>query len=584
MKAYLSLGSNLGDRLENIKAATKLIKGKCRIAKISRIYETEPMYYKNQPWFYNSAVEIETDFSPERLLKFISEIENELGRRREIKYGPRAIDIDILFYGDMVISKGNLKIPHPLLHERPFVLLPLAEINPVLIHPVLKIQIKQLIQTCKTGETVRPLPKNYREMVSYLFSLRRFKNSYSLGTMAEALQRLGRPHEGMKCIHVAGTNGKGSTATMIAVILKTAGCKTGLYTSPHLMDFRERIMIDGRKISKKDSWRLFWKIQSLGLNLTFFEYLTLTAFLHFSENKPDFVVLEAGLGGRLDATNVVMPLLSVITNVSFDHEDILGSTLEEIAKEKAGIIKNNIPVLTGCHGESLEIIKNIAQERNSKLSLPFEIKYHLVKKDSIWFIYNGQTIKLRMTGQYQIRNAAITIKAIELLKNIYGAKISNETIKKGLEKAFIPGRCELCELGSGKRVVFDGAHNPAAISAILSSLNQFRFSRLISVVSIMKDKKTEAMIKEIEKKSDILILTKASSYRAAEPEELASRVNEKGKLYIEKDPMKAFRLAESLAAKKDMILVTGSLYLIGSIKAGMKGIKIEYPKEMPAVR
>ncbi len=580
MKAYLSLGSNQGDRLENIKAATKLIKEKCHVTKISRIYETEPMYYEKQPWFYNAALETETNISPEELLDFISGIEKILGRKKGIKYGPRAIDIDILFYGSMIINKEDLKIPHPLLHERPFVLLPLAEISPALIHPVLKVQTKQLVQACKTREAVRPIPRDYSEMVIYLFSLRRFKDSYSLDLMLEALQKLGRPHLGMKYVHVAGTNGKGSTATMVASILKAAGYRTGLYTSPHLMDFRERISINGRKISKKDVWRLFWKIQPLGPNLTFFEYITLMAFLYFSENMPDFVVLEAGLGGRLDATNVITPLVSVITNISLEHEDILGATVEKIAGEKAGIVKDRIPLVMDCHRKALAEIKKITKEKRSPLFFPIKPKGISFREGSAAFIYGGQRITLRMKGSHQAKNASAAIRVIELLKSNYGLKINPNQIKKGLENAFIPGRCEVHRIGT-KTAIFDGAHNPGAISAILSSLNQFRFNRLISVVSIMKDKNIKAMIREIERKSDIVILTKANSYRAAEPKDLASHVRGKKKIHIEKDPLKAFRFSIKLSREGDLILITGSLYLVGNIKGALAGKKIEYPNEMP---
>ncbi|MBI2675393.1 MAG: 2-amino-4-hydroxy-6-hydroxymethyldihydropteridine diphosphokinase [Candidatus Aenigmarchaeota archaeon] len=582
MKVHIGLGSNIGDRGKNIKAAIRLIGRKCVVGKVSRLYETEPMYYENQPWFYNAALQAETSLSALKLLDFLSGIEKSLGRKKGLRYGPRAIDLDILFYGDEIVDRKNLKIPHPMLHERLFVLLPLAEISPDLVHPASGLRIQDLLEKCSGKQIVRLLPQNYTEMVSYLFSLQRFKDAYSLGMMRQAVKMLGSPQEKIKCIHIAGTNGKGSTSVMTASILQSHGYKTGLYMSPHLIDFRERISINGRQIGRGEAWKLFRKIQSLNLSLTFFEFITAMAFEYFSQQKVDFAVIEAGLGGRLDATNVAMPLVSVITNVSLEHEGILGRTIEKIAWEKAGIIKDGRPVITACSGKALEVICKAAGKTKSEIFGPANIRGISFRDCAAGFFYRGRNITLRMKGSYQLNNAGLAIRVIEVLKSRFGLKTNIGKIKEGLENSFIPGRFEVCEM-AGRRIIFDGAHNPVAVSALLNSIKGFRFKRLISVVSIMKDKNCRKMLSLLEKESGLIVLTKANSYRACNPESLASCITSKEKIKIEVDFMEALAFAKKQAAEEDLILVTGSFYLVGNIKAGLAGIVSEYPKEMPAI-
>ena len=209
---------------------------------------------------------------------------------------------------------------------------------------------------------------NYDNVIKYLYSLERKKGSkLGLKNIKELLRKINNPEKDLKCIHVAGTNGKGSVCAMISSVLQEAGYKVGMYTSPHLSDFRERFLINNKKISKKNIIKYFLEVKKFVDEQTFFEVITAMAFLYFKAEKVDFLVLEVGLGGRLDATNVVRPLISVITNVDIEHTDFLGKKIERIAYEKAGIIKENIPVVTGARGKSLSTIKRICKEKNSEL-------------------------------------------------------------------------------------------------------------------------------------------------------------------------------------------------------------------------
>ena len=209
---------------------------------------------------------------------------------------------------------------------------------------------------------------NYSNVIKYLYSLERKKGSkLGLKNIRNLLKKVNNPEKSLKVIHVAGTNGKGSVCAMISSILQEAGCKVGMYTSPHLKDFRDRFLINNKKIIKNDVVKYFLKVKKFIDEQTFFEVITAMAFLYFNDEKVDFLVLEVGLGGRLDATNVVKPLVSVITNIDIEHTDFLGKTLEKITHEKAGIIKKNIPVITGAKGKSLKIIKKVCKKNHCKL-------------------------------------------------------------------------------------------------------------------------------------------------------------------------------------------------------------------------
>ncbi len=322
---------------------------------------------------------------------------------------------------------------------------------------------------------------------AYLAGLNIDVMRFGLETIDELLFQMGNPQNDYKTILIAGTNGKGSTATMIASMLESAGYKVGLYTSPHLVDVRERIVVNGKKIVRKDFDQIIANIKEKLKNpLTYFELLTAAAFVYFQCRKVDIAVLEVGLGGRLDATNVCRPLVSIITNIAFDHMAYLGNSLESITREKAGIIKQNGICLTAAKQKNvLQMLKNICSSREAKLyRLGADIK--IVKQKSSSFAYQGLYRKLSgltipLRGEHQLANAALAVAAVELSdKN--GLKIDNNAIRTGLKKAYLDARLEV--LQKEPLFLLDGAHNPAGISVLCRALKKdFFYKRLILIFS-----------------------------------------------------------------------------------------------------
>jgi len=364
----------------------------------------------------------------------------------------------------------------------------------------------------------------YLEALDWLHSRGYFSVKLGLERIEDLMSKLGKPK--FKAIHIAGTNGKGSVAAMLAQILREDGKTVGLYTSPHLVDFRERIRINGRLIPKEDVVSLVKKIKPLVKEHTFFEIITAMAFLYFKD--VDFAVIETGLGGRLDATNIITPDISVITNVEIDHTAYLGDTIEDIAKEKAGIIKPKIPVVTIKNGKPLDVIKDICLEKGCQL--------HVAERDHV---------ELSLKGYFQKDNAAIAKKTAEILG------ISAGKIKRGLLKAKWPGRMDMVKPG----IMFDCAHNPAAAIALTTEIQE----DVVLVLGIMKDKNIERMCRYFNKLRGNKIITQPSVERAAEPEYIAQYIdNPEIILHVDE----ALETAQKIANGR-MILLTGSIFAVG---------------------
>ncbi len=382
----------------------------------------------------------------------------------------------------------------------------------------------------------------YKDAIDFLYALESKEYNLDLGNITRLLAKLGNPHEGLKYIHVAGTNGKGSVCAMLYSILQEAGYKAGMYTSPHLVRFSERIQINNKEITNEEIAELFGKIKLFYTEETFFEVVTAMAFLYFKEKKADFVVLEAGMGGRLDATNVIVPLVSVITNISLEHQKYLGKTVEKIAFEKAGIIKEGIPAVTGAEGSALGVIKKIAKKNNSKLSTI------------------GRPLKrysLSLKGAFQQFNANIAVKTIEVLNECY--KLGIDSIKSGLLKANWPGRLEFLD----KNVLADCAHNPAGAKVLKNELLRIKnnYKRIILVVGILSDKDIKPMLDELVPLADKIIITKPKTNRAEKPENIAKFINKECE--IVEDVKEAVKKAKAAAKEKDLIVVSGSIYVVG---------------------
>lgn len=390
---------------------------------------------------------------------------------------------------------------------------------------------------------------DYQQILDYIYSLKGSEHkgnfNLTLKNIKILLKKLGNPEKSLKVIHVAGTNGKGSVCAMLSSILKEAGYKAGMYTSPHLKDFRERFLINDKKISKEDFVKYFKKVKPFITTQTFFEVITTMAFLYFKTKKVDFLVCEVGLGGRLDATNVVRPIISVITNIGLEHQEYLGKTIERIAYEKAGIIKNKIPLVTGAKGPALNVIKKIAKKKNTKV------------------YQDGKPIKgfpLKLKGDFQLVNASLAIEAIKVLNQYHNLKINKKIIKKGLLKTAWPGRLEFIS----KNVLVDCAHNLDAIKALKKELKGIKkdYKKLYLIIGILKDKDYKNMLKELTPLAQKVILVKARIPRALEPETLAKQI--KNPIII-KNPKKALIYAKKIAKKNELIVVTGSIYVVGEV-------------------
>ncbi len=433
---------------------------------------------------------------------------------------------------------------------------------------------------------------NYEEIPAYPY-----KESLKLERVKEFLDRIGKPQKNLKCLHVAGTKGKGSSCAFLAFILRQAGYKTGLYTSPHLIDFRERIrtlnalrpphkaqgdfegMITRGKFAElvetlRPAVEEYNKGSKYG-PLTFFEVCTAIALFYFKEKKVDFAVLETGLGGRLDATNVAEPLVCAITSISYEHTQKLGNTLGKIAAEKAGIIKRYAlcamryaPIVISApqEKEARDIIVNKCKEVGAKLYIVGkDIKY---KKNKTGFDIHGpfgeyKNLKISLIGGHQIVNAATAIGMIEALRN-HGILIDADSIKKGLYNTVWPGRCEV--ISRNPIIVLDGAQNTASAAVIGKAIRQnFKYKRLVLVLGISSDKDIKGICKELKGLADTVILTKSKNPRATPHKELAQYFRG-GDIHITDNVAQAKKTALSISGKEDLILVTGSLFVAGEFR------------------
>jgi len=383
---------------------------------------------------------------------------------------------------------------------------------------------------------------------------------FGLSRIKRLLWKLGNPERDFSSIHIAGSNGKGSTSTFISSVLIEAGYKVGLYTSPHLLEFRERIKINNKMISKKRAEILIETIKeaSKGLDITYFEALTAIAFLYFSFECVDIAIIEVGLGGRLDATNTIRPILSIITNISLEHTNYLGNTIEEIAREKAGIIKKGIPVI----GPS--IIEKYAKVKGSPIFIPgrdfigkgtskgFELKI----KDKV---YKG--LSLKMIGDHQVINASLAIMALSIIKGDFPWKVRD--LKNGLKNAFIRGRLEV--ISKRPLIVIDGAHNPDGARVLRETLdNYFSGLKPIFIIGILKDKDKEKFLANLNISSCKVIVTEPKIDRKYPKEKLLKDVLKWTKDAIVMDNIKeAIDYAKGITKKDELICICGSLYLVG---------------------
>jgi len=413
------------------------------------------------------------------------------------------------------------------------------------------------------------IQKAYQNEVGFLYSLQKFGIKFGLSKTSNLLKAFGNPHVGQKYVHIGGTNGKGSVSTFIASILRESGLKVGFYSSPHLVRFTERFKINGEEIPKEEAARLIRELREVLPSQeppTFFEVITAMALIYFARENTDVSVIEVGMGGRLDATNVITPLVSVITNISKEHTQYLGSRLLDIAGEKGGIIKKGIDVVTGVtQPEVLRLFESIASEKGAPLwRVGKDIRYRA--GDSAMH-YSGlkkrfQGLELGLRGKFQARNAALALAAVERLEE-KSFTVSEEHIRGGLKKAAWIGRMHV--VAKEPTILLDGAHNPGAIRALADSITKlFNYDRMILVIGVMGDKEIGKILGGIVPLSDYVIYTRPVYARAARPEVLMEAGSRLGK-HREIAPFltEALDRARQMATPRDLILVPGSLFTVG---------------------
>lgn len=414
---------------------------------------------------------------------------------------------------------------------------------------------------------------SYNDTFQFLNSLRQFGWRLGLNNITTLLNEMGNPHLQLRCLHIAGTNGKGSTAAMLESMYGAGGYKTGLYTSPHLCAVTERIRVNGEEIpeNKLAHYLEFNRERIQRIGCTYFEALTAVAFQYFVDEKVELAFIEVGLGGRFDATNVITPLLSIITEIDLDHTDYLGRRLLQVANEKAGIIKNGVPCLSGSKKKA---VNDLLRAKCHEMAAPFyplkefiQIKNSFIDENSSVFdlIVNGREradLRTPLLGRHQIENSALAVAATDILGG-QNLSIPEEALRRGLRTVRWPGRLQ--KLQDSPTIVIDVAHNPAGIRELLRSLpTSFQYERLILVIGLLRDKDYKTISKMIAQTADLIIVTTPNSERALSPSELAKEIARHTNSYmVYPEINQAYEWAQAHSHQHDLICVTGSHYLVG---------------------
>ncbi|MBA2486974.1 MAG: bifunctional folylpolyglutamate synthase/dihydrofolate synthase [Nitrospira sp.] len=424
----------------------------------------------------------------------------------------------------------------------------------------------------------------YSATVQFLYGLQQHGIKLGLETIRTLLTRLGEPQRRYPVIHIGGTNGKGSTAAIVASILQAGGHRVGLYTSPHLIDFRERIRVNGVMIPEARVSKLVEALQAAAapdLAPTFFEFTTALAFQYFAECHVDVAVLEVGLGGRVDATNVVEPLATAITTIGLDHEAYLGSTLEAIAFEKAGIIKAAVPVVIGrIDAPACQVIEEravtqaapvVALDREFRCEgpLPVDCRY-------VGMAAQYDHLSCPLQGRFQLDNIACALVLIELAR-ARGLVVSEAAVRTGLQHVAWEGRLEI--VGEAPTVLLDGAHNPAAAVVLADYLTEWRranpAAKVSLIVGMMRDKHPRKFLAPLLPLAETVIFTQADLARAAAGSDLRELLRDRAPFaQVTATPADALACAKRSASSSDLICITGSLMLVGEIKAHLRGCSL----------
>ncbi len=429
---------------------------------------------------------------------------------------------------------------------------------------------------------------SYQETIDYLFGLQKHGIKFGLSNSVQLMGLMDNPQQRFRSIHIAGTNGKGSTAAFLAGMLKEAGYRVGLYTSPHLVSFTERIRINGVPITEERVVGLAERVRARYEHVpsaeggplipTFFEVTTAMAFACFAEERVDIAVVEAGMGGRLDSTNVIVPLASVITNIDLEHTEFLGTTLGQIAAEKAGIIKPGVPVVTGAiQPEAIAVIEQQARLAGSPVfRMPRDFgAEQMATGPEQGFDYRGIVarlphLRIAMLGRHQVGNACFALAAAECIGKA-GVTISEAALRAGLADALWEGRLE--RVAQRPDIYLDGAHNPASAQVLAEALRDLKrsYHRMVLVVGILKDKDYRGILDRLVPLADRVVVTRPNYSRALDTAALAAEISA-----LHRDVASAGSVAEAIdlarreARGDDLIIITGSLYTVGDARAMLK--------------
>jgi dihydrofolate synthase/folylpolyglutamate synthase len=574
--AFLALGSNLGDRAANLAEAVRRLSAspQIRVVAASSLYESAAVGYTAQPDFLNAVVRIATPCAPHELLALCLRIESELGRVRRERWGPRPIDIDVLLYDEVVLDEPALTIPHPRMRERNFVLTPLAEIAPTLTlggEPIVALAARlDASGLRKVGTLPVRGGADYEATKAYLISLKKRGVSLGLGRMERFMAALDHPERKVPCVHVAGTNGKGSVAAMLETILRAAGWRTGLYTSPHLVKLGERVQVDRRILSESEIVGYTRELRPLAARVgggdprrdehpSYFEFMTAMAFVHFARAACDIAIVEVGLGGRLDATNVVVPAVSVITSIGLDHCEILGHSLEQIAREKAGIIKPGVPVVIGRLPPVAEqVIRSVAAECGAPvLSVAQEFGDALERYP-----------RTNLEGDYQRRNAATALLVARMLGSRW--RLDDEVVACALQKVSWPGRWQRTRVG-GRLLILDASHNPEGaqmLDANLARLAAETGRASVVIMGVLGASRAQPLIETVCRHATEIHFIVPHQARACTHAELEALVpaSFRGRI-VRARVEELFPAPKTCTAggPEDAIVVTGSIYLLGEV-------------------
>lgn len=421
----------------------------------------------------------------------------------------------------------------------------------------------------------------YVEALAYLEGLNTFGIKLGLVRIKRLLALMDQPQERYKTIHVTGSNGKGSTTAMLAGILSEAKIKTGMYTSPHLVKYTERMQIDQQEITEEAFAECIYTVKQFVDQMladgeespTQFEVITAAAFYYFAKMQVEYAVIEVGLGGLLDSTNVIIPEVSVITNVTFEHADRCGGTLSGIAEHKAGIIKDGVPVITAAKGDTLEIIRSVAAQKCADIFVAgedFSSEFASVTEHKQNLTFSAELVgvailyHLRLLGTYQIENSAVAIMTALVLANSE-KRITTQVIQVSMAKVSWGGRFEILQ-DKETTIVVDGAHNLAGTKALRKNLDQYFAGReIVFLLGILKDKDVDGMLESLISPEDIVVVSQPDSQRAATPTLVARKVQAKQVEVYEVIKI-ALARAKELAGSEKLLCVAGSLYLIGEAR------------------